>query len=316
VNLVQEHTQEQLLSQVSEIEPYIIKINFEGNIDGADMQSIRNRVEFVLKASDDHQIYFILDLNNLNSIDLEARLCILDRIKSSNKLVSIIIFGLPENKREMLYYLNENEPQLPVFLTENESEALLKARELYSNNKMTSLSIGPSVFTGVSRKEVNISGKSIMKVHDKNWCYTHPDETYYFRIDLIDSDIFISKPSGYLNYKKVLVTNVLFDQVVNRVMGPKNNYFQIIDYSNVFGTTLNVKRNIINNIERTDFMVFYGLSPYMKMVINFSKQFHSKLSTIIIADSYEEALQLVLEYKYGKDYFIKNGIKPKEEFLN
>lgn len=299
----QAQAQEPLISQVSEIEPYIIKINIQGDVNAADMQDIRNEAELVLKGTAEQWIYFILDLNSFNSIDLEARLCILDKIKTSQKVISIIIFGLAEDKREMIYYLNETEPQLPVYVSDNEAGALLKARELYSKRKIASLSLGPSVFTGISRNEVPIFGRNIMRVHDKKWSYTHPDETYYYRIDLLDSDILVSKPSGYLNYKKVLVTNVLFDKVVNRVMGPKNSYFQIIDYSNVFGTTINVKRNMINNLERTDYMVFYGLTPYMKVVVNFSKQFYSNFSTILIADTYEEAVRMVLEHKYGKNYF-------------
>lgn len=306
--LTQEHVLDQLMSQLTEIEPNILKISFKGNINGSEMRSIRKASELVLTASNEKRIYFILDLNDFDSIDLEARLCILDKIKLSSKLMSFIIFGLADNKREMHYYLNENAPHISVFITENESEAILKARELNSMSQTKPLTFGPTYFSGISKEEVIISGKTLNQVHDKKWSYTNPDETYYYRIDLIDSDILISKPSGYLNYKKVLVTNVLLDKVVNRVIGQKKHYYQMIDYSDVMSCTMNVKRNIINNIERTDYMVFYGLSLYMKLVVYIRKQLYPNFNRVMIADSYEEALKMILVHKYGSDYF-----KPKAE---
>jgi len=303
LNQLQEKIYHQEESLVSEIETYIIKINFEANIGSKKISDIQNEVEFIVKSSSEERLYVILNLLYYHSIDLEAKLKVIDRLKSTNKIISLIVYGLPKDKRQILNYIHDLVPHIPIFSVENEAESILKARELKSNNKMTALSLGPSVFTGVRKDELVINGKMMIQVHNKKWNYRHPDDTYFFKINLLDSDVFISKLSGFLSYRKVVITNVLFDRVVNKVVGPQKQYFQIIDCSNVLNSTINIKRNIIHNMERTEYIVFYGLSAYMKIMLNLSKQFYSNFKKVMIANSYEEAVTLVLERKYGKNYF-------------
>ncbi|NOR86475.1 MAG: response regulator, partial [Bacteroidales bacterium] len=225
----------------------------------------------------------------------------------SKSATNYIIYGIKRILRTSIRYIFHNSDTQKVYEVQNEHAALARANELIRKYQVDIMAIGPSALTGVVKSAVSCKGLSFNSVHDKQWAYKHPNETYFYEIDLIDYDILVSRPSGYIEYNNSLTANVLFDKVVDKMLGKETPYYRIQDYTNVVNTSMRARRDftnyIVKNIDRINILVFYGLNTYMKAVVKFGKLFHPKFSKVKVANSFDEAFSLVLEHKYGKNIF-------------
>lgn len=283
----------------------IVKITVFGELSLASLLAIENYFSKVI--SNEKNYYVIIDLRAFISIAFKAKQYIFGKDFFPEKGIEIIVFGLNPAYSANLHLLFHSDSNINVFEFENEFQALTKANELSSKAKMDSLAIGPSSFTGIIKKNIKIKGKDYVMVHDKSWNYQHPIKTYYYRIDLVDANIFISRPAGYIELENSLSANVLFDKVAYKLIGSEAHYYRIQDYTEVMSSSLSARRDftnyIINNIDRIDLMVFYGLNSFMKAIVKFGKLIHPKFYKVKIADSFEDAMAIVLNHKYGKDFF-------------
>lgn len=301
---------------IVELDLYSVKITISGELS---MTSLLEIESYFSKGKENkHTVYVILDLKDFVSLTFEVKQYVYGKNFFPEKGFKILVYGLKDEYNSNLQLLFHNDSNINVFDFENESQALTKAKELSNRSKMDALAIGPSSFTGIIKKNIKIKDKDLILIHDKSWNYKHPSDTYYYNIDLIDANVFVSRPAGYIEFENSLSANVLFDKVVYKLMGTEGNYYRIQDYTEVMSTSLAARRDftnyIINNVNRIDLMVFFGLNSFMKAIVKFGKLIHPKFYKVKLADSLEEALTLVLNHKYGDDYF-SDSIKHEEEQL-
>ncbi len=304
--------------EIVELNPYSAKIHISGNV------SLNSVIEvekyFTVLNQKDHLSFFILDFTNFISLEFEAKQFIHEKNFTQEKFFDLLIYGLKPEFIANLHLLCHNDSNINVFEFENETQALLKAKELTNKAKMDILAIGPSSFTGIIKTNIKVKDKSYTMIHDKSWNYKHPDKTYYYKIDLIDANILVSRPAGYIELENSLSANVLFDKVVFKLLSKNNHYYRIQDYTEVMSSSLAARRDftnyIINNINRIDLMVFYGLNSFMKAIVKFGKLIHPKFYKVKIADSFEEAMSLVLNHKYGQNYFKTSADVEEKQISN
>lgn len=288
-----------------ELERYVYKVRFPNVLSILFLKELK---ELILNISIGRQIkYVIIDLSEFNTIDVIARNWLNENHILPSSGFSIIIFGLKPDSKPLIKILFKQVYMVDLIKVLNENQARKKARELMSQTRMSKLAIGPSSFTGITKNMININDKEFLVVHDKGWNYKNADSSYYYSIDLTDSNIFISKPSGYIAYEDSLEANVLFDKVVFKMIGHEEHYYRIHDYTDVLSINFAARRAftnyIMNSIDRIDLMVFFGLNPFMKAMVKFGKLIHPKLYKVKIAETMDEAISLTLTHKYGHDFF-------------
>lgn len=310
-------TQESNLNIV-QLDSFSVRITISGELTLPNLIEIENY--FKDKKEIDQNNYVILDLTTFSSIAFNAKQYVHENRFFPEKGFEIFVFGLKKDLYANMHLLFHNDTNIHVYEFENEKQAKLKAKELYNRVKMEALAIGPSSFTGIVKKNIEIKDKEFVLIHDKSWNYKTSNDTYFYKIDLLDVDIFISRPSGYIEFENSLKANVLFDKVVYKVLGADRSYYRIQDYSGVISTSLSARRDftnyIINNINRIELMVFYGLNSFMKAIVKFGKLIHPTFYKVRIADSFEEAIALVMKHKYGEDYFSKSIERENEQISN
>lgn len=291
---------------VTQVQPQVHKITLKGVYTLAAFQILQNKISLFKSSSDSKQVYLLFDLQEFISISIEVKKWFSDNRTIGSSSIIYIIFGLNYSPKTIGRYLFKNADDSKLHQTKNEHSAVLLVNDLLKKAKINSLPAGPSSITGVVKTNIQIEGKTFDVVHDKQWTYNHPEESYFYEIDLIDYNIFVSRPSGYIEYNNSLTANVLFDKVLFKMLGHEGRYYRIQDYSNVIKSSLSARRDftqyIANNINRIDLLVFFGLNTYMKAVVNFGKLFHPKFYKVKVVNNFDEALRVIIEHKYGRDY--------------
>lgn len=285
----------------------------QGNVDLSVVLELELKIREIRELLSREHLIIIMDFRKISNIDLEAR----NRISQSQLLtktyIDFIFISLTDKMRAILAFLYHAKNHSKVIDVDSYEEAQLLYQELESKYRMGAMSEGPSVLTGVKKEIIKILDKEFLMVHNKKWTYVDPKETYFYQIDLIDSNILISRPSGYIEYVNSVNANVIFDKVIFEVIGKEESYYRIQDYTDVMSTSLSARRDftnyIIKNIDHISLMVFFGLNPVMKAIVKLGKLIHPSFNKVKIVKSFDDALKMVLEHKYGKQYF-------SEEVLN
>jgi len=291
---------------VTQIQPQVHKIALKGVYTLAALQILQKKVVLFKSNSDNKQVYILFDLQEFNAVSIEVKKWFSKNKVISSSSVTYIVFGLDYSPKTIGRYLFQNVDDSNLYQTKNEHTAVLLANDLLKKQNSNSLPAGPFAITGVVKTNIQLDDKVFDVVHDKRWSYNHPEESYFYEIDLIDNNIFVSRPSGYIEYNNSLTANVLFDKVLFKMLGHEGRYYRIQDYSKVLKSSLSARRDftqyIANNINRIDLLIFFGLNTYMKAVVNFGKLFHPKFYKVKVVNSFEEALRVIIEHKYGKSY--------------
>jgi len=251
----------------------------------------------------------IIDVSNLLSISYDARR-VAFQSSSLNKInLDLIFLNLRADLKASVQFLFTDKKHISYFEFQNTSDAHNKAFELINQRKMENMSTGPSVITGVRKRRYSIGQKELSIIHDKKWTYQDGNGNYHYEIELIDSNIFISRPSGSIEFDNSLNANVLFDKVIYEILGHNDSYYRIQDYTDVVKTSYSARRDftnyIIKNINRIDLMVFFGLNQSMKAIVKIGKLVHPSFSKVKIVNTFDEAVAIILEHKYGSEY-LKN----------
>jgi len=303
---------------VTQVQTHVHKITLKGAYTLSAHQTLQDKILLLSSETDEYQLYLIFDLREFQSVTYEVKKWINAEQLSTPQLTTFIVFGLNKISDSILRYVLQNASSSNVYKANNEGAAVLLANDLLKKQKLNSMPIGLSAITGIVKEKIQVGNKTFDLIHDKSWTYKHPEESYYYEIDLIDSNVFVSRPSGYIEYNNSLTANVLFDKVLFKVLDNDERYYRIQDYSRVVKSSLSARRDftqyIANNIERIDLLVFFGLNTYMKAVVKFGKLFHPSFYKVKVVDSFDEALHVVLEHKYGKGFLgDKNGKKSNVE---
>lgn len=306
--------------EIIQLQPKVYKASIKGVFKLVDYHKLHLEVKNIQNKSINDQAYLLIDFNEFETIALETKKWVSENKSPFISSVVFIIYGLNNFPRSVIRFIFQNSVTLKLFEVQNEIAAIQRVNELLSQYQMNNLAVGPSAITGVEKSKIKIANVAFDLVHDKKWAYKHPEETYFYEIDLIDYNVFVSRPSGYVEYNNSLTANVLFDKVIQKMIGDEGSYYRIQDYSNVVSSSLGARRDftnyISNNINRINLMVFFGLNTYMKAMVRFGKLFNPNFSKIKIANNFEDALRLVFEHKYGPEIFNDNQSEKNSKFEN
>lgn len=254
-------------------------------------------------------LVIVLDLTELVSISYDSRKAAFQNSELKDINLDLIFLNLRSDLKASLQFLFINKKYLRYYDSHNTEDAINKAIVLVNERDMDSFSSGPTVLTGVRKRSYDFGNKAFSIIHDKKWSYQDVNGSYHYEIELLDSNIFISRPSGSIEFDNSLHANVLFDKVVFEILGHSDSYYRIQDYSDVLKTSYSARRDftnyIIKNIERINLMVFYGLNQSMKAIVKIGKLVHPSFSKIKIANSFDEAIAFIMENKYGSDFVNK-----------
>ena len=288
----------------------IYKIDLPVELTQNDLEEIDILIRDLLKKKGQNRLFLVANMSRFRHFSDDALIFLQKQNFLAQLNLVAILYGLNQLFRPAMTKLFYPDSTLSVYEVQDEKIALVKARILRSEYLMQTMSSGPVAFTGIDRSTLEINGRKILMVHDRDWEYKHPKETYYYKIDVVDSNIFISRPSGYIEYNNSLTANTIFDKAVLKMIGESGQYYRIQDYTNVVSTALNARREFIQyiaeNINRIDLMVFYGLNTVMKTIVKLGKYFNSQFYKVKVVETFDEALILILNHKYGGLYFDNN----------
>ncbi len=248
-------------------------------------------------------LIFLFDFTNFKKAAPEVRLQIVEGRVFENDKISIAFYGMNYFVSAIFKIISNRLASNRLFMVKDEKAALEMAKQLISNYQIQKVKdLQPKNYYLLPEKTIEVYDKLFQIRSRHAWTFNDPGSDYSYKIDLIDENILVSRPSGYIRYQNSVMANVLFDKVVNSELGNNNKYYRIQDYSSVNGAENKARRDftdyIINGIDKIDLMVFYGLNTRMKTVVRLGILMHPTFVKVRIANTFEEALELIIADKY------------------
>jgi len=262
-------------------------------------------------------LIFLFDFTNFKKASSDVRAEIIEASLFRDNRISFAIYGMNNFVSIISKVISKRLFKKRLFIVKNKDVALEKAKALISDYQLQKIKeLHINNYYVQPEKTVEVGGKSYTVLTRQNWTYNDPHSDFAFKIDLIDSNILVGRPSGYIKYQNFVMSNVLFDKVVNTEIKGGGKYYRIQDYTSVIGTENKARRDflsyIINEIGKINLLVFYGLNRTMKTVVRLGKLVHPALEKVRITDTFENALELVIADKY-KNSLLVEKTKTKEQ---
>lgn len=285
---------------VYQVKSQIFSFGLQGCFSTSAYLTIYQKVkDIVVKAKGKH-VFIILDFSKFTCI-LRNMKGLNDETQDSLKNITYINHGLSNMSRSGIRSFIPNEKRSKVFEVVDKSAALNLANSLLEKSR-TEISAGFEGDYQIVKNKYQIFDKSLELIHNKKWSYKTDNNSYSYRIDMIDGDIFISAPKGQITYENSVTANLLFDDVLDNVLPNAAKYYRIQDYSQVINSTTEAQRDftryIISNLDNIGLIVFFGLNRYMKATVKIGKLFLPNTKKVKIVNSLEEALALTVRHKY------------------
>lgn len=274
-------------------------------------------------------LVLLFDFSDFKKVTSEVRGQIIEGNIFKNERISVAIYGMNYFVSTMARVISRKQVSKRLFIVKDEAAAMLTAKQLISNygiQKVKDLQ-GPNYYSQPNNT-IEIGGKPYTILSRNAWSYNDPSSDYSYKIDLIDDDILISRPAGYIRYQNSVMANVLFDKVAFSEIGQNNKYYRIQDYTLVTGSENKARRDftdyVINGIKNINLLVFYGLNRTMSTVVRLGKLVHPAFEKVQIAKTFEEALELVIAHKYkdtskkilSEELKTPNYLSPQEEIAD
>lgn len=262
-------------------------------------------------------LVLLFDFSDFKKASTEVRERINEGKVFKDERINIIIYGMNYFVSTMAKIISSKQVNKRLYVVKNEAVALEMATSLLSNYNERRIRILQE-FNYYSNNEnsVEVNGKNYQILSRNGWTYNDSDGDYSYKVELIDDNILVSRPSGYIRYQNSVMANVLFDKVVKSEIENNEKYYRIQDYSEVFGAENKARRDftsyIINGINRIELMVFYGLNKTMRTIVRLGKLVHPAFVKVKIAETFEDAVGIIIAHKYKNG----NGQKSKEKLDN
>lgn len=168
-----------------------------------------------------------------------------------------------------------------------------------------------------------IANKNVLK----RWSYISPNGRYSYEIVLLENQIFISKPAGFITLEDSKQASLLFEAVLKETK--INKYYRIQDYRQVESTSLEARRDFTKwlslNLDHMELLVFTHLNKTMETVVKFGKLTSKKFEKVIISKTVEDGLQIIDAFKVNRKVSISKadtkpvnipiGIEQKDELI-
>ncbi len=302
---------------------YTLKVQIEGSLSQSSFLLLSRSFDEIQEAyfKKDDFLVFILDFERFIKAVKEVRTQILNARLFGDERINFVFFGMNYFVSTMAKIVSNQYVRKRMYNAKNEREAQGIAKELIANYRdlQEKNGINPDYYLEDHNK-IRIKEKEYRLVSKQNWVYNDPSSDFSYKIDLIDSNIFVSRPTGYIYHQNSLRANILFDKVVGSELKKKETYYRIQDYSFVNGAENTARKDfsdyLIQGIEHINLIVFFGLNRSMKLIVRLGKLLYPAFSKIYIVNSFQEALELVISHKYNEidaeNRAVENDFKRKE----
>jgi len=248
-------------------------------------------------------LVLLFDFSNFKKVNSDVREQILEGRIFKNEKISFVIYGMNYFVSTIAKVIIRKQVSKRLFIVRDEAAGIETAKLLNSNYAIQRVEElqGPNYYSQPDFN-IEIGGRSFSILSRKAWSYNDPSSDYSYKVDILDEDVLISRPSGYIRYQNSVMANVLFDKVAYSEIGEDLKYYRIQDYTLVTGAENKARRDftdyVINGIDKINLLVFYGLNRTMSTVVRLGKLVHPAFEKVRVAKTFEEALELVIAHKY------------------
>ncbi len=248
-------------------------------------------------------LVFLFDFSRFKKASPDIRSQIMEGKVFKDERINIIVYGMNYFVSTLAKVISNRQVSKRLFVVKDENASLETAKLLISNYRLKKVEElqSPNYYLQ-PENTIKIQGRSFTVLSRQAWTYNDPSSDYSYKIDIIDDNILVARPSGYIKYQNSVMANVLFDKVVNSELKEGAKYYRIQDYTSVSGSENRARRDfsdyIINGIGRINLVVFYGLNRIMKTVVSLGKLVNPAFEKVRIADTFDNALEQIVADKY------------------
>lgn len=302
------------------VDDYIIRFQPFGSLNTA---SFKKLVEIFAEVQQEYFknsefLVFLFDFTNFKKATSDIRSKIINSSIFKDEKVSFALYGMNYFVSTLAKVISNGLVSRRMFVVKNENAGLETAKLLISNYRLNKIKeLQSPYYYSQPENTIEIKGKSYTFLSRQAWTYNDPSSDYAYKIDLIDDNILVARPSGYIKYQNSVMANVLFDKVINSELEKGEKYYRIQDYTSVSGSENKARRDfsdyIINGIDKIHLVVFYGLNRTMKTVVRLGKLVHPAFVKVRIADNFEDALEQIIADKYKKSLPVGRPKSKKKE---
>lgn len=287
------------------IDDYTIQFQAYGSLD---IESYKVLAECFKKIQlmyfeNEEYLVFLFDFSSFKKATSDVRFRIMESNIFKDERVSIVLYGMNYFVSTIAKIISNRQVSKRLFVVKDENASLETAKLLISNYRLKKVAeIQRPNYYSQPENTIKISGRSYTVLSRQAWTYNDPSSDYSYKIDIIDDNILVARPSGYIKYQNSVMANVLFDKVVNSELKEGDKYYRIQDYTSVSGSENRARRDftdyIINGIGKINLVVFFGLNRTMKTVVRLGKLVHPAFVKVKIADTFDQALEQIVADKY------------------
>jgi len=293
---------------IAQLQEGVYKIKLKGIYTIVACQLLQEKLLHIESSNTNRHLYLIIDFSEFEFSTFDAQELVLKR-NGLNQIDGVFLFyGLEKISREQKRFFIKAFGKTVFYLPSNHIEAMKMVDNFIkkSHHSFKAVLDAPKVI----RKNISVGGESFEMIHKSSWTYAKQDESYFYEINIVDKNIIISHPSGFIDQSDALITNVLFDSVVNENFEKDEVFYRILDYSNVVSTSFKTRTDFVNhiskNMDRIPLLVFFGMNSYMKAYVKIGKMFYASFDNVQIVNTLNEALLLVLKSKYSDNAYQGN----------
>lgn len=248
-------------------------------------------------------LILIFDFSKFKKASSNVRVQITDSEVFKDRRIIVVLFGTNYFVSTLAKIISNTHKKKRVYFVKSETESILLAKQFVSDITLKKVKeIQSSNYYSQGQNDIVIKGRKYTIRSRQAWTYNDPTSDYAYKIDIIDDNILISRPSGYIRYHNSIMANVLFDKVVNSELETGQTYYRIQDYTAVSGAENKARRDftdyITRGIDNINLVVFYGLNRVMKTIVRLGKLVNPAFVKVRISDTFEDSLEQIIKHKY------------------
>lgn len=278
-------------ASVEFVDGHIYNIIVSGNAAVNDVQMVLDIGDLILVKLREKgytgRFHSMISISELKSITTDGRKLALKKLSQWTEFDAFVFIGSGLLIKTLVNVYKRFNPEFKVFFVNDVKEAIDFIRISCEKKSKPDLSF-------FQNKEL---------VSKPEWVKKSADGKFSMKICLLDDNIYIAEPTGYAGNKDVGIVAELIENVLKETNPRREKYYRIQDYSKMTGSSVRARQEYINwmknNIDDIHLTVFYGLKGVMKSIVYFGKILYPNTPTILIANSYDEALDIVYKHKKG-----------------
>ncbi|MBN2668024.1 MAG: response regulator [Bacteroidales bacterium] len=150
---------------------------------------------------------------------------------------------------------------------------------------------------------IDINGEQFIEEKKivKQWHFHSNDHRFYYNIQFIEPDIFISKPAGIINVDDAYKANELYNLAVKEI--GINKYYRIQDYSRIESVSIPARKVfldwLVNQMDNIKLLIFINTNKTMELAIRFSKSLNNKFDKAVLGKDISDAFAIIEKYRHN-----------------